>query len=560
MSVVLGIHDGHNATAALLRDGRVEAAVSEGRMIREKQEPGYPWNAIEEVMEIGDVDPGDLDRIALSSKFMHPKEFYREWDWYRKNYRDQIREEQENEEREQYYLEQRQDERLSKIENHLGVDRERVEIVEHHVGHAASAHYGAPWDENFVVFTLDGSGDGLCATVSVVDGSGSRHRTVTQESHASLGKVYSRVTFLLGMQPWRHEYEVMGMAPYAEQEFVDRVRPILDPLVEVDGQEFRCGTHLSTNYCYGYLRSNLENKRFDWICGAVQQWLEDRMCEWVRNVVEETGIRRVACAGGVFMNVKANQKIREMDEVEELWIHPSCGDNSLAIGAAQEVSNQMGDEPEPLDTIYWGPQYSRSDVENALEETDGVSVREPASTSSAVAELLADGHVVANYLGRMEWGARALGNRSILADPRDRSTVRKINERIKERDFWLPFAPSILSEHASRYVDGWTEDDEAPYMIRAFDTTDEGCKDLAAALHPYDDTIRPQVVRKKDNFPYWSILREFCNRTGVGGVLNTSFNMSGHPIVRTPEDALDVLKRSGLRYLRIGPFLVEDTE
>lgn len=563
MSVTLGIHDGHNATAALVSGGEVRAAVQEGRITRKKNEAGYPRRAIDEVMEIAGAEVADIDRVALSSQFMHAAEFFEGWDWYRKNYRDQIRSAAEEPERRRYYLERRQRERRATIVEHLGVNDEQIRIVEHHTGHAAAAYYASPWAggaEQVLVLTLDGSGDGICATVSVGH-DGELERISETESSASMGKVYSRVTFLLGMRPWQDEFKVMGMAPYADEDLKSRVRPVLDPLVQLSegALAFEPGTHLSTNVCYSYLRSNLENQRFDFICGAVQDWLEDLVTRWVRNAVRETGIPRVAVGGGVFMNVKANMRLAALDEVDEVFVHPSCGDTSLAIGAAYAVCADEDGSAGPegsLGPIYWGPGYGRDEMGSALSERS-MEVEEPQNVEARVAELLAQGHIVANFDGRMEWGARALGNRSILVDPRDRDSVRRVNMKVKERDFWMPFAPTILSERASDYIEGFAGQ-RAPYMIRAFPTTDQGKRDLPAAMHPYDETIRPQILTQEDNPGYWRILKEFEERTGVGGVLNTSFNLHGEPIVRSPEDAVDTLARSGLHWLRLGPYVVRD--
>lgn len=563
MSIILGIHDGHDATAALLSGGEVIAAVQEGRITRKKNEAGYPRRAIEEVLRIAQMERTDIDHVALASRFMHAAEFFEGWDWYRKNYRDQIRSATEEPERRQYYLERRQRERKTTIVDHLGIDSNQIELVDHHLSHAATAYYSSPWsvdDEEVLVLTLDGSGDGVCATVNVARDGGFDRISKTQ-SAASIGKVYSRVTFLLGMRPWQDEFKVMGMAPYADDELKSRVRPVLDPLVDIEkgSLEFERGTHLSTNFCYSYLRSNLENQRFDFVCGALQDWLEDLVTTWVRNAVQETGIRKLAVAGGVFMNIKANMKVTEMDEVEELFVHPSCGDTSLAIGAAYQLHADKGRRTcpnGPLGTLYWGPEYTRQQIERAVSNKD-LTIEEPDDVEARVAELLASGHIVANFNGRMEWGARALGNRSILVDPRDRDSVRRVNKQVKERDFWMPFAPTILADRASDYIDGYAGE-PAPYMIMAFPTTESGEAHLPAAMHPYDETVRPQILDRDDNPSYWRIVKQFEKRTGVGGVLNTSFNLHGEPIVMSPEHAVDTLLRSGLEWLRIGPYLVYD--
>lgn len=571
-NLILGIHDGHNATACLLRDGEVVAAVSEERISRIKNESGYPRRAIETVLEMEAVGADEIDTVALGSRFMHTSDFFQGWDWYRKGFSDQLRSEATEPERREYYLGERLRERKLTIEDHLGITRDRVEIVEHHTAHAAAAYFASPWaadGKEVLVLTLDGSGDGKCATVSVGRG-GELKRISETPSAGSIGKVYSRVTFLLGMKPWEHEYKVMGLAPYADEEGVERALPVLEPLVRLPEGSlvFEPGTHLSTNFCYPYLRSNFENYRFDWIAGAIQHRTEELVIEWVRNAIRETGISRVACGGGVFMNVKANMRLlEELGGLDDLFVVPSCGDESIAMGAAYQVhvreSGGSNAVPEAggIDQVYWGPGFSDEEIERAVREAEsegGLEVERPDDVAARVGELLAGGEIVAVFGGRMEWGARALGNRSILVDPRDFANIREINTAIKERDFWMPFAPSILAERADDYLIN-EKDVDAPYMILAFRSTPQAREDLIGAMHSYDFTLRPQLVERDANPTYHRILKEFERRTGVGGVLNTSFNIHGEPIVCAPAEALDVLRRSGLEWLRVGPFVVHET-
>jgi carbamoyltransferase len=314
-------------------------------------------------------------------------------------------------------------------------------------------------------------------------------------------------------------------------------------------------------YCsYDFFRRLLEGKRFDWIAGGLQRFTESVLTQWVRNCVRETGIRRVVLGGGVFMNVKANKAIMELEEITDLFVYPSCGDETNAMGAAYCVyAEKAGHEGiKPLQEVYFGTRYSNDDVERALRTyrfQSPVRFARMPNIERSVAELLARGEVVARHCGREEFGARALGNRSILADPRNMNVVRTINEAIKSRDFWMPFAASILAERASDYVVN-PKKVRSPYMILTFDTTDRQAE-IAAGTHPYDRTIRPQVVEQSWNPRYHALIKEFQSITGVGGVLNTSFNLHGYPIASSPVDSLDVFDRSGLKNLAIEDWLVQ---
>jgi carbamoyltransferase len=260
------------------------------------------------------------------------------------------------------------------------------------------------------------------------------------------------------------------------------------------------------------------------------------------------------------MNVKANKLISELSELDDLFVFPSCGDETNAIGAAWWVEANEGTgggHIPPLGHVYWGPAYGDAAVDEALARNPGrdrwVITRED-DIDSRVADLLAAGEVVARCTGRAEFGARALGNRSILADPTQNEVVRQINDMIKSRDFWMPFAPALLAARADDYIVN-PKGLQAPYMILAFDTTAR-VDELKAAIHPYDLTARPQVVYEDWNPGLHRILSEFERRTGRGAILNTSFNLHGSPIVNTPAEALEVFSESGLRHLALNDYLV----
>jgi carbamoyltransferase len=567
---ILGIHDGHNCGATLTRDGRIVASVCEERLTRRKNEVGYPRRSIDEVLRLGGISAGDLREVVYASLFMHASAYLTELEkWYCVGLAEQRAAESAPKDYQKAVFETRKRERIDGASEHLGVPAERVSFVEHHLAHLAAAYYTAPNaapGKPILGLTNDGAGDGICGTVSICRDNGIE-RLAAIDRHASLGKIYSRVTMLMGMTPWEHEYKIMGLAPYADPARAKRAAESLRRLIRLspDGLTFEQAGELSTNYCYEYLRDSFERVRFDTIAGATQIFTEEVLVNWVRACIARTGIRDIVAGGGVFMNVKANMLIAQLPEVDSFYVMPSASDESLSIGAAlHQYYQRTGatDHSESVLTdLYLGGEFSAKDEEAAIADGlngSGARIVKPNDMNRAIADLLADGEIVAVCRGRMEWGARALGNRSILASADDTRRVDRINRMIKMRDFWMPFAPSVRAEAAARYFDD-PKDLKPWFMTMAFQARPECYNDLAAGAHPRDRTIRPQVVTRNVNPAYHAVLTHFEERTGRGAFLNTSFNLHGEPIVYSPADAIRVLLNSGLEHLALGHHLVSKT-
>lgn len=571
MSDILGLHDGHNASAAILRSGRVIAAVQEERLTRVKNQGGIPREAIRDVFAIAGSAAATLDQIALDGYYMT----YGHWD------RDGLADTYENSSDllsrlkqplkgtfvDGMYQRRKAAERMHQLGD-AGLDNGRVKPVIHHTAHAAAAYYGSGWQGKVLVLTCDGTGDRASATVSIGD-RGELTRLAIVPENDSIGHLYSMVTHFMGMTPLEHEYKVMGLAPYVGDASRAKAQSkMFSDLFEFNPRNplvWRRRKGVPPMFSgYEMIRRLLYRQRFDLIAAGVQQFVEDMLTQWVRNCVRETGIRRVVCSGGVFMNVKANKEILQLPEVDELFIFPSCGDETNSVGAAYSLAadaNLRRGEPveiEPIGPIYWGGDFSDADVETALREFDGgpgIRSRFVEDIERLTAETIAGGEIVARAKGPMEFGARSLGNRAILARPDDMRVVRIINEMIKNRDFWMPFAPSVLAERAEDYYLK-PKPVAAPYMILAFDSREESRHKFAAGQHPQDHTVRPQEVSEAFNPDYYRLLKYYEEITGEGVILNTSFNLHGYPIVYKPEEALDVFKRSGLRYLALGNWWV----
>ncbi len=597
MTAILGITDSHCATAALLIDGRVVACVSEERFTRKKNEGGYPRRAVEYCLGFLPEGADAPDAVALAGReAMDPEWFDRitrdesyiddyfevprsPGDWRPPPFSPSGR-------RRRALRRKRPlspDERISSVAAHVGVPASSIQPVEHHRCHAAAAYYASPFaGGDAFILTNDNAGDGLCASVSRATREGIRRLSASRSAHGSLGSFYSLVTVFLGMRQLEHEHKVMGMAPYAPAHGREEVQRIFREMLEYvpagtgEGARFRWRVRKRR---FAHMMMKLARMRFDWVAAAAQDHLENLLEAWTREslrLAAGTGGNgraapgRVALSGGIFMNVKANQVLARLPEIGELFVMPSCGDESNAIGAAYQAHyGKGGGEAEggrpaagfhPLDHLYLGPEFSSREIEEALRRagvSDRHEVSRPADMEARAAELIVRDGVVARMAGRMEFGARALGNRSILADPRDFRVVARINKMIKSRDFWMPFAPTVRAGGAARYLrppEGGAL--SSPFMMLAFDTTAEGREALAAAVHPYDATARPQILREEDNPAYDRLIRCFEERTGVGAVLNTSFNLHGDPIVCGPSEAIETFERSELPHLILGDFLI----
>ncbi len=555
--LVLGINDGHDSGVCLMQDGRVLLCSSEERRTNVKNIPGVPARSITAVLERTGIDPKDIDLITLSSKIRtivpthKPRPALRAlqllWSAGRTEWGTRLG---------RWLLPKlRRLKDLKQCLAEVGLGHVPLLPLDHHLCHAATAYFHRPWPEASTVLTLDGAGDGICATVCSGQGTTILVHAMTPKFHSPAAWLYSVITAHLGLKPYEHEYKVMGMAPYGQADYcIDVMRQAF----AVDGLKFQNKMGRIGERAQRWFHKQLYKQRFDNISAACQKHFEEMIIQWVRNAIQATGLKKVTAAGGAFLNVKANKLIREMPEVEALYVYPASDDGGTPVGAAilgyLYLCKQKGVQ-EKLDlpkSMYLGLQFTEAEMESAV-QASGLPYRRMSNAADEISALLTEGKIVARFDGQEELGPRALGNRSILADPRDLRFIRKLNFAIKQRDFWMPFAASVLEEDAARYMKAPTK--HAFYMIEAFDTTPEGADKLVAGTHPFDRTIRPQLVNDL-NPGYRDVIRAFKARTGVGGILNTSFNLHGFPIVGTPEVAIDTLKKSELDALALGPFLI----
>ncbi|MEE8219445.1 MAG: carbamoyltransferase, partial [bacterium] len=580
----------HDAAAALIRDGELIAAAEEERFSRLKHDSGFPTHAIRFCLEAGGIDARDLDyfvfyekpfikfeRILLSSLQTVP----RSWRVFR-------------EAMVHWLLDKLWIKGL--IRNELGVEAEKILFCEHHLSHAASTFYPSPFQEA-AILTVDGVGE--WTTTAAGYGRGTEV-TLTKEMRFphSLGLLYSAFTAYLGFQVNEGEYKVMGMAPYGEPKFLDKVRKLID--LKEDGSFWLDMDYFSYHYSldktfnrrfeelfgpprtpesYFFTQSSgypsyfgakppdyeekaRQNQHYADVAASIQTVTEEALLNLARALHRETGLPNLCIAGGVGLNSVANGRILRETPCERLFIQPAAGDGGGALGAALWAYHSLLGKPRTfrMEHACWGQEYSDSEVRAFLEEA-GIPytyLEDEEALIDRVVEAIVDGQVVGWFQGRFEWGPRALGNRSILADPRRADMKEIVNTKIKFREPYRPFAPSILAERAEEYFDlpGAAEVLPARFMLLVAPVREEKREVIPAVTH-VDGSGRPQTVVADQSPRYHRLISRFEEATGVPAVLNTSFNLRGEPIVTTPANAYNTFAASGMDLLVMNHHLVE---
>ena len=440
----------------------------------------------------------------------------------------------------------------------------RVVLADHHASHAASTYFGSGWDESLVL-TMDRSGDRQATTISVGK-DGQLQPLLNYGRENSLGLYYSAVTQFLGFESDSDEYKVMGMAAYGKPTYdLSHVLEVTD-----EGYRFHCdfirGVHdgkpgpskqerLFDSFPLPVAPripgSPITQAHFD-VAASAQHQLEQAVLQLVRRQVQATGIRRVCVAGGVGLNCLLNQRLREADFVDEVYAPPVCSDAGLALGAAYLQSAEQGDRPVSLPHAYWGPEFSNETIREVLDRAK-LQYTETPDPAAAAVERIAANKIIGWFQGRMEYGPRALGNRSILASPRQADMKDRINKRVKFRDEFRPFAPSLLAPDLETYFHHAAV---SPYMTQTF-TAREALEQSAPATVHADGTSRPQSVFAETNPEFARLIRLFGEQTGVPVVLNTSLNAYNGPIACEPHQALRSFFATGMDSLIMGNFVLD---
>jgi len=569
---VLGISGAlnHDASAALYINEKLVAAAEEERFIREKHAKGkMPFHAAKFCLEYANVSPDSVDVVAVP---FAPISFFSKARWhFVKRYwyaPDRALDVLLNGNRRF----RRYRRRVFSLLRDIGIDPKKIkfEPVEHHLAHASSAYHLSGFKEKTAIMGVDGKGE-YATTFFGYGENGKIHKIKEFYDPDSLGGLYGAITEYLGFEMLDGEYKVMGMAPYGNPLKYDFSR-----LIKFDGKNFEINTQLINTVGLRRYKENgvgfyFSQKLIDWLgpkregdiadepyidyAATIQALFEkivlQLMEHYLGDIIRETG--KLAFAGGGALNVKLNQKIIAKEHVKELFVQPASGDAGTAIGAASFALMQRGIQPEKMEHVYLGPKYSNLDCIKACKDhPENPSYREINSVPQKVANILAAGNPVAWFQGRMEFGPRALGGRSILGCPSSPGVAGKINEQIKFRERWRPFCPSMLDRVAPEM---FASCHPAPFMTFTFKVNDEWKSRVPEVVHE-DGTARAQALKRESHPRYYELMEEMEKLTGNGVVLNTSLNRRGEPMVCSPKDALDMFFGSDLQFLIMEDILV----
>jgi len=559
---ILGIHIGHDSSAALVVDGKIVADVAEERFTRTKHYCGLPIASIDYCLKSQKLKMADIDIVAVPADCSVPDlNFLLDLKGAKRERKTKKRSMLE-------FTEELFKKGAAKpplyIKTFAIKHSTEIVHVNHHLAHAASAYYTNNLSEKQLIVTMDGSGDGM--SIALWRGENGKIELLQAfPTSASIGFFYSNVTEALGWWHGDGEGKTMGLAPYGDytkaQGVLTKFHPKFSKGQVLEHHDFgrsffwNEGGAIQWHYDEAYeIRDLVQKYGREHIAAEAQRVLEEQVQEIIYPWMEKEGTRNLSCSGGVFLNVKLNQRIWESGRVTRHHIYPNAGDSGLAVGAALYAYYQVNPSA-PIDSIedlYWGPEYSETEIEAAL-KLRNLLYRRVENIEEYVAKQLAEGKIISWFQGRMESGPRALGNRSILMSANQPQNKDTINARVKFREAFRPFCPSMLWENRADYLENPRDEF---FMITSFTCVEGKRKKVPAVVHA-DATLRPQTVKKEFNPRFWNLINEFGKLSDEPLLLNTSFNIMGEPIVTHPREAVRCFYDNGLDCLALGNFVLE---
>ncbi|MCM0607197.1 MAG: hypothetical protein KA715_13995 [Xanthomonadaceae bacterium] len=560
---ILGLWDGHDAGAALIAGDQILCCINEERITRKKLDVGFPVQSILTILKTQGIKPEEITDVAFTTSDFS-KTLTRMIPSLKDSYY-QIRRRKvmpgvfyQIKKSAKYLLtlfpsnaffRWMSREYIKKELKSLGFKSPMIHLVGHHDAHAVCAAYCSGMNDALVI-TLDGIGDGLSGSAWKLE-SGKLTPYKSISGRDSFGIFFEHVTNLMNMRELEDEGKVMALANYAFP-IEDSKNPMLS-LFKIDSSGVHCK--------YGPLKLYKELKTIQWkypfeqFAYMAQRVLEVKVLEFIQSLLKETGATRIAYAGGVASNIKINRLIRELPGVSELFVFPHMGDGGQALGAAMAVNEkQNGINKYSLKDLYLGNGYTDSEIETEVKRT-GLKYKRIENPVETAAQLISDGEIIFWFQGRMEYGPRSLGARSILSRPDSVEIKDRLNLSLKRRVWYQPFCPSMLEADAKIVIKNY-DGDINPFMTRAYLVNREH-QDKLQGVIGIDGTCRPQILRGNEGTPYANLIQKVKDKTGLGVVLNTSFNIHGEPLVCSPYDALKALKETGVKHLVMGNYYIE---
>ncbi len=593
---ILSITDGYNASASLMVNGEIVLALQEERFNEIKNYTGYPFQSVKYCLNYLKENKLALHRAGMASNHQNPydqkvkiyqnfkPEDFREW-WRTKikfnyftgkkgknikliknkrrdkktiEYLKKIRNKYKN--KYEYHnfkflndkninkphreIELYNKERLKTYSNQIGFEENKIEVIDHHTCHAYYGYYSSELNgKDCLISTIDGGGDGYKQSTWTVKNH--KFKLLSRNNSCPIGRYWKIVCVLLSLKPHEHEYKVMGLAPYSKDKYTDEVFKTMKNLCEIKNYDIiESKFSKSTDTMYDFFEKKFSNFRFDAIAGGIQKYTEYLIVKYINSILKKTKQKNFVASGGLYMNIKMNQAISEIKCLKDIFISASAGDESLSIGCCYYLNKNR--KSYPLKNLYLGFKEEKINLKLLSKKFKVQKIK----NIDTIVKKLVGGKIVGMFNDRAEFGARALGNRSILARPDLKDTVKKINEAIKNRDFWMPFAISILNKYHKNYLVN-KKSLRSPHMTMGFKTIKKNLKFIFSGTHPYDETARPQILDENFNKKYYELLNKFYKKTKIPALLNTSLNLHGKPTVNNLKQAIYTLNNSKLDCLVI---------
>jgi len=604
-NIILGINWEQNSTAALMLNGKIVACSSEERFSRVKNDERYPLKAINWILKNFKINSQEIDTVCFISTQWAPgyiltrhytnmsiEDYISEQKkiWYPRLYENkkisQIKIFKQKLDLDQYpginfwkkkiiYFKKNEDHASNKdvieygkkireevVKKHLNIEAKKISFIDHSSGHIFYSFFSSKKKGKYLAVSIDAFGDGINYKAAIIKKNKRNffYEELTKGSNFIIGRLYRYITLILGFKPNEHEYKIMGLAPYAKEKYYKNILKKFFTLQDVKGLNFENKSKF--NDLYFHIKKLLDGNRFDTIAGGLQSYTEKLINKWLKNLKTKYKIQNICLAGGVAMNVKNNLKIKLLNKFKNVFVPPSPDDSSQAMGACynyylNEIYNKNKVYPQPLENAYLGYEIDDRKVLSIISKINNTEYSiTNKEINKKVAKLLIEKKIIARCCGKAEFGARALGNRSILCHPGFADIKDIINEKIKNRDFWMPFALTVLDTYSKKYFSFDGEIKNYFYMTNCVNTNKNYINKLSAAIHPNDKTCRPQILTNFMNYDFYNLIKNFGKLSGIYALLNTSFNLHGHPLVNTEREAFEIFKKTELDALILGKYLI----